>query len=56
MAENAAETWAYGLVRYDLTTYLPEAVLGMPHLCVRSRLELDDAALGTGWTAAAVVR
>jgi trimeric autotransporter adhesin len=30
MAENAAGTWAYGLVRYDLTTYLPEAVLGMP--------------------------
>jgi trimeric autotransporter adhesin len=30
MAENAAGTWAYGLIRYDLTTYLPEAVLGMP--------------------------
>lgn len=30
MEENTAGTWAYGLVRYDLTTYLPEAVLGMP--------------------------
>jgi trimeric autotransporter adhesin len=30
MLENTAGTWAYGLVRYDLTTYLPEAVLGMP--------------------------
>lgn len=30
MLENTAGTWAYGLVRYDLTTYLPEAVLEMP--------------------------
>jgi len=30
MLENAAGTWAYGLVRYDLTTYLPEATLVMP--------------------------
>jgi hypothetical protein len=30
MLENTAGTWAYGLVRYDLTTYLPEAVLDMP--------------------------
>jgi trimeric autotransporter adhesin len=30
MLENTAGTWAYGLVRYDLKTYLPEAVLGMP--------------------------
>ncbi len=30
MLENTAGTWAYGLARYDLTTYLPEAVLDMP--------------------------
>jgi len=30
MLENTAGTWAYGLVRYDLNTYLPEAVLNMP--------------------------
>lgn len=30
MLENTAGTWAYGLVRYDLTTYTPEAVLEMP--------------------------
>lgn len=30
MLENVAGTWAYGLVRYDLTSYLPEAVLPMP--------------------------
>jgi trimeric autotransporter adhesin len=30
MGENTAGTWAYGLTRYDLTTYLPEAVLDMP--------------------------
>jgi trimeric autotransporter adhesin len=30
MLENTAGTWAYGLVRYDLNTYLPEAVLDMP--------------------------
>jgi hypothetical protein len=30
MLENTAGTWAYGLGRYDLTTYLPEAVLEMP--------------------------
>jgi trimeric autotransporter adhesin len=30
MTENAAGTWAYGLARYDLTTYLPEALLEMP--------------------------
>ncbi len=30
MLENLAGTWAYGLVRYDLSTYLPEAVLDMP--------------------------
>ena len=28
--ENAAGSLAYGLVRYDLNTYLPEAVLGLP--------------------------
>jgi hypothetical protein len=30
MLENTAGTWAYGLMRYDLKTYLPEAVLNMP--------------------------
>jgi hypothetical protein len=30
MLENTAGTWAYGLVRYDSTTYLPEAILDMP--------------------------
>jgi hypothetical protein len=30
MLENSAGTWAYGLVRYDLATYLPEAFLRMP--------------------------
>ena len=30
MLVNTAGTWAYGLVRYDLNTYLPEAVLDMP--------------------------
>ena len=30
MLENTAGTWAYGLVRYDTTTYLPEATLVMP--------------------------
>lgn len=30
MLENNAGTLAYGLVRYDLTTYLPEAFLDMP--------------------------
>lgn len=30
MLDNSAGTWAYGLVRYDLKTYLPEAELTMP--------------------------
>jgi hypothetical protein len=30
MLTNTAGTWAYGLTRYDLTTFLPEAVVGMP--------------------------
>jgi len=30
MSENTAGTWAYGLARYDLNTYLPEALLQMP--------------------------
>jgi hypothetical protein len=30
MLVNTAGTWAYGLARYDLTTYTPEALLGMP--------------------------
>jgi trimeric autotransporter adhesin len=30
MLENLAGTSAYGLVRYDLTSYLPEALLDMP--------------------------
>jgi hypothetical protein len=30
MLANTAGTWAYGLVRYDLTRYLPETYLMMP--------------------------
>ena len=30
MLENTAGTWAYGLVRYNLVSYLPEAFLTMP--------------------------
>lgn len=30
MLENTAGTWAYGLVRYDLTTYRPESLIVMP--------------------------
>ena len=30
MLENLAGTSAYGLVRYDLKSYLPETVLSMP--------------------------
>jgi hypothetical protein len=30
MMENTAGTWAYGLVRYDLTTYTPEGLIVMP--------------------------
>jgi uncharacterized repeat protein (TIGR01451 family) len=30
MLVNTAGTWAYGLVRYDLNSYLPEAALPMP--------------------------
>jgi hypothetical protein len=30
MMENTAGTWAYGLARYDLTTYEPEALIDMP--------------------------
>lgn len=30
MEENTAGTWAYGLVRYDLKSYLPESYLVMP--------------------------
>jgi hypothetical protein len=30
MLENLAGTLAYGLVRYDLTTYTPEAIIDMP--------------------------
>ena len=30
MSVNTAGVWAYGLARYDLTTYLPEALLNMP--------------------------
>jgi len=30
MLENAAGTWAYGLARYDLTTYVPETFVTMP--------------------------
>ena len=37
MLENTAGTWAYGLVRYDLVSYLPEAFLTMPALGVGRR-------------------
>ena len=30
MLTNTAGTWAYGLVRYNLNTYVPEAVVDMP--------------------------
>ena len=30
MMANTAGTWAYGLVRYDLATYNPEALIDMP--------------------------
>ena len=30
MLDNTAGTWAYGLIRYDLNTYRPEAELTMP--------------------------
>lgn len=30
LLENTAGTWAYALARYDLNTYLPEAILNMP--------------------------
>ena len=30
MLENTAGTWAYGLIRYDLTTYRPESLIVMP--------------------------
>jgi hypothetical protein len=30
MLENTAGTWEYGLVRYDLTSYLPESYIVMP--------------------------
>jgi hypothetical protein len=30
MMVNTAGTWAYGLARYDLTTYRPEALVDMP--------------------------
>ena len=32
MLDNTAGTWAYGLIRYDLNTYLPEAAVEMPAL------------------------
>ncbi|WP_433967514.1 hypothetical protein [Tunturiibacter gelidiferens] len=55
MLENTAGTWAYGLVRYDLTTYLPEAVLGMP--ASASSVESNwTMLLGPRWTGAAVLR
>lgn len=41
MMENTAGTWAYGLARYDLTTYLPEALLDMPS---------SLSAVETSWT------
>lgn len=41
MLVNAAGTWAYGLMRYDLKTYLPEAVLDMP---------IAASGVGSNWT------
>ena len=41
MLENTAGTSAYGLARYDLTTYLPEAVLDMPQ---------SASSVNAGWT------
>jgi hypothetical protein len=41
MMENTAGTWAYGLARYDLTTYTPEAVVDMP---------ASASTIEAGWT------
>jgi trimeric autotransporter adhesin len=36
MMENTAGTWAYGLARYNLNTYLPEALVNIPALASSS--------------------
>jgi hypothetical protein len=41
MSVNTAGTWAYGLARYDLTTYLPETELDMP---------TSASGIEAGWT------
>jgi hypothetical protein len=41
MMENTAGTWAYGLARYDLTTYTPEALVDMP---------ASASSVEAGWT------
>jgi hypothetical protein len=41
MMVNTAGTWAYGLARYDLNTYTPEAILGMP---------ASASSINAGWT------
>jgi hypothetical protein len=41
MMENTAGTWAYGLARYDLTTYTPEALIDMP---------ASASSVEAGWT------
>ena len=45
---NYAGTLAYGLARYDLNTYLPEAVL--PDAWRRLGVYVDHAALRSGWS------
>ncbi len=52
MLENHAGTSAYGLVRYDLTRYLPETLFDMPESASTS-VELDHPALGPGWAGGA---
>lgn len=41
MMENTAGTWAYGLVRYDLTKFEPEALIDMP---------APASSIEAGWT------
>lgn len=41
MMVNTAGTWAYGLARYDLNTYVPEALIDMP---------ASASSVEAGWT------
>jgi hypothetical protein len=41
MLVNTAGTWAYGLARYDLNTYTPEAIVDVPQ---------SVSAIDAGWT------